>query len=52
MGHTVLRRFERLAYRFCVDSSCDVVCFDASGRSFMTRKVRVPVWGNNRRPNA
>jgi hypothetical protein len=37
-----LKRFEPGAYRFCPEPSCDVVYFDARGRTFTTADLRVP----------
>lgn len=39
-----LRRFEPGDYRFCPAPSCDVVYFDAEGRTFSISDVRVGVW--------
>jgi hypothetical protein len=44
LSATALQRFERGAYRFCPDASCDVVYFDSAGRTFTTADLRVPVW--------
>ncbi len=44
LSDTALQRFEPGAHRFCPDASCDVVYFDAAGRTFTTTDLRVPVW--------
>ena len=44
LTESALHRFERGEYRFCPDASCDVVYFDAAGRTFTTADLRVPVW--------
>lgn len=44
LSDTALQRFEPGAHRFCPDASCDVVYFDAAGRTFTTTDLGVPVW--------
>ena len=44
LSDMALQRFEPGAHRFCRDASCDVVYFDAEGRTFTTADLRVPVW--------
>lgn len=39
-----LQRFEPGEYRFCAAPTCDVVYFDAEGRTFSTSDVEVGVW--------
>jgi hypothetical protein len=39
-----LRRFEPGAYRFCSETSCDVVYFSETGTNFTKQDVRVPIW--------
>ena len=39
-----LRRFDPGAYRFCPDSSCDVVYFAETGTTFTKHDIRVAVW--------
>ena len=51
LSDTALQRFEPGAHRFCPDASCDVVYFDAAGRTFTTADLRVPVW-QKQRPGA
>jgi hypothetical protein len=51
LSDTALQRFEPRAYRFCADASCNVVYFEADGRTFTTADLRVPVW-QKQRPGA
>jgi hypothetical protein len=44
LTESALRQFEPAAHRFCAVASCDVVYFDAVGRTFTTTDVRVSVW--------
>jgi hypothetical protein len=44
LSDAAVQRFEPGVYRFCPEVSCDVVYFDAEGRTFTTADVRVPVW--------
>ncbi|MBI3403359.1 MAG: (2Fe-2S)-binding protein [Acidobacteria bacterium] len=39
-----LQRLNNVAHRFCPDSSCAVVYFDAEGASYVKEDLRVPVW--------
>ena len=39
-----LRRCVPGEHRFCANSVCDVVYFDAAGQTFTTADLRVPVW--------
>lgn len=39
-----LSRYEPVEYRFCDDSSCDVVYFTATETRFGVRDVREPIW--------
>ena len=39
-----LAHFNNVAHRFCSGPACDVVYFDADGRTYGTRDLRVPVW--------
>jgi len=39
-----LRRVSVSPHRFCADSECDVVYFDAAGNHYTKDDVRVPVW--------
>jgi hypothetical protein len=48
LSNTALQRFESGAHRFCPDASCEVVYFDAEGRTFTTVDLRVPVWQKER----
>jgi hypothetical protein len=41
---TALQRLEPGEYRFCPAPACDVVYFDAKGRTFSISDVRVGVW--------
>lgn len=44
LSETALARFESGEYRFCADATCAVVYFNATGTSFETSDLRVPVW--------
>jgi hypothetical protein len=45
LTESALRRLEAGAYRFCPDSTCDVVYFaEDATTTFSTRDLRVPVW--------
>jgi Zinc binding domain len=39
-----LSRYEPAEYRFCDDSSCEIVYFAEAGPTFGVRDVRVPIW--------
>src|SRR5881396_1130781 len=41
---SALSRFEPAEYRFCPNSSCDVVYFAQPAPTFLKKDVRVPVW--------
>ncbi|MBI3492259.1 MAG: hypothetical protein HY047_10830 [Acidobacteria bacterium] len=44
LTETALQRVNNVAHRFCPDSSCEVVYFDAEGASYVKEDLRVPVW--------
>jgi len=41
---SALTRFARIAYRFCPNTTCDVVHFAEHAPTFSKQDVRVPVW--------
>ena len=44
LNESALQHLRPGEYRFCPDTSCDVVYFGAEGDRFTTADVRVPIW--------
>lgn len=44
LTEAALARLQHASHYFCPDAICDIVYFDAGGRTYSTSEVRVPVW--------